>query len=225
MDGSFLQHVIENSPEYYGGVILLALIPVLIKAANSVINFYEDVRVKRVLNRIKFLSENSPNDSELANYLESMKRHEIYRVATGIETYPDKAKMLMRIFDLGIANNKELKGIYHYLTPLESKVKVSINNMDRIRIIYSFCSGLIFMFTGLCIAIYFQFSGPIEALAGSLIMFLCIFFGVLLFRDFNGFRTLTRVAAALDKLGEYAENDSDIELFRFRSNKRSESRV
>ncbi|TQF71123.1 hypothetical protein [Pseudoalteromonas luteoviolacea] len=216
MDESLLLGFIEKIPPQYTVVIIVAFIPLIIKSANSVINFYEDVRVRRVLNRIKYLSDNIANDSEVSSYLESLKCNEVFRVATGIETYPDRAKMLMRIFDLGIADNKELKGIYSYLTPLDSKVKASLSNIDRFRIVHSFVFGVILMFIGIVIAIFLQFEGPAESIIGSLTMLFFVFFGAYVFRDFRQYQTLKRVTKALIKLEQYAESESDIKLFNFR---------
>ncbi|MBQ4837365.1 hypothetical protein [Pseudoalteromonas luteoviolacea] len=215
MDSSFLLNIIEKAPAYYGVAIVVSLIPIVLKTTTSLIEFYENVHLKRFFNRIKYLADNSTNKSEVSNYLECLKCNEVFRIASGIRTYPEKSKMLMKIFELGIVENKELKSIQGYLNPSRTKIKASLNNFERIQIIYSCTAGIFLMLMGVLSAAYFQFGKPVEALFGILMMFVLMLFGGVILKDFRRYRTLVRVTSELKKMGELSEAESNIRVFSF----------
>lgn len=222
MDSSTLLSILDKAPEYSGVIIVFALLPIAIKTVGALIDFYENVHLTRFFNRVKYLSENTPNDSEASTYLESLKCNEVFRLTSGIRTYPEKSKMLMKIFEMGIADNRELRGIQTYLFPSNTKIKASLNILEKIHIIYSGAFGIILMVSGIISAVHFQFGELGESVAGIVIMFFLILFGGVVFKDYQKFMVLERVTKKLCEFGLYAEQESNISLWSFRNSRSSE---
>ncbi|MDK1285959.1 hypothetical protein [Pseudoalteromonas umbrosa] len=222
MDSSTLLSILDKAPEYSGVIIVFALLPVVVKTVSSLIDFYENVHLTRFFNRVKYLSEHAPSESEASTYLESLKCNEIFRLTSGIRAYPEKSKMLMKIFEMGIADNRELRGIQRYLFPSNTKVRASINTLEKLHIIYSGIFGVILMVSGIVSAVYFQFGELGESVAGIVIMFFLIFFGGIAFKDYQKYMVLKRVSKKLCEFELYAEQESNIDLWSFRNAKSAE---
>lgn len=162
----------------------LILIGFFIKTVRNYIVFHEEVLVKRYINRLSSLSGEVDTNSITYRYLDTLKENEIFVVASGIKTYPEKAKMLMTIYLLGVANKGELKRLSPFFTPDNDKVSIRVDFIDKIVFIYSRISMWIFFLFGfystlynivLSILITGRFS---HLIAGVVIMLICMLIGL-----------------------------------------------
>lgn len=216
MDSFITPEILKEFPLAYIITIIIALIPIVLKAVSTLINFYEDVLLRRYFNRLKYLSEHAEEHSDTFDYLKALKGNEIFRMVSGIKAYPEKSKMLMKLFKLGIADNKELKSIKEYLNPKGSKVEVTLGRTDKLTIIYSLFAGLFLMVVGIVTAISLQFESITQSLMGFYIMFVFMLIGGIIAKDYRKYRILVRVYNALKVKGELTEDYINICLFSFR---------
>jgi hypothetical protein len=219
MDSFIAPEILKDFPVFYGIAITIALITIALKSISALISFYEDVLLRRFFNRLKYLSEHAEENSDTLDYLKALKRNEIFRMVSGIKSYPEKSQMLMKIFNLGIADNKELKSIKDYLKPKKLKVEITLNKFDKFQIIYSFVAGLFMMTVGVLYALSLQFGSAGQSLAGFFIMFVFMLIGGIILKDHRKYKVLTRVYKQLENQGELIEGNSDISLFNLRKTK------
>jgi len=216
MDSFITPEILKDFPIFYGIAITIALIPLVLKTISALISFYEDVLLRRFFNRLKYLSEHAEENPDTLDYLKALKGNEIFRMVSGIRAHPEKSKMLMKIFNLGIADNKELKSIKAYLKPKDLKVEVTLDRFDKFQIIYSLIAGLFLMIVGIVFALSLQFGSAEQSMAGFFLMFVFMLIGGIILKDYRKYKVLTRVHNELDSKGELVEDNCNISLFSFR---------
>ncbi|MCI5225212.1 MAG: hypothetical protein D3918_00810 [Candidatus Electrothrix sp. AX2] len=195
--------IFQQQPIIFSIATILILIGFFIKTVRSYIGFHEEVLVKRYINRLNFLSGEVDTNSITYRYLDALKENEAFLVASGINTYPEKAKMLMTIYLLGVANKGELKRLSPFFTPDNDKVSIRVDFIDKIAFIYSRISMWIFFLFGfystlyhivLSILITGRFS---HLIAGVVIMLICMLIGLFLGKEHITLLTLLRVRKQL----------------------------
>lgn len=215
MDSLITPEIFKNVPEAYILAVVLALIPIVLKTISALINFYEDVLLKRYFNRLQFLSEHADKDTEILYYIKNVKVNEIYRMSSGISVRPEKSQLMMDIFNMGIADNKELKSIQHYLTPRESKTEITFSWFDKVLIMYSLLSGIFLMTLGIIYAISFQFEGLVNSIVGFIVMFAFMLIGGIILKDYRKYRVLYRVNQELKARNELCTSSATVSLINF----------
>lgn len=109
--------ILNANPIASSFAVAFFLISVALKVATGVISFHEEFSVQHYLKRLRSLADDTDKDSLTCRYVKALRENEVFRIASGIESYPEKAEMLMRIYLRGVANRHELKRISRYLSP------------------------------------------------------------------------------------------------------------
>ncbi|MCI5127931.1 MAG: hypothetical protein D3905_03990 [Candidatus Electrothrix sp. AS4_5] len=197
--------IFEKNPVVFSIATILILIGFFIKTVRDYVGFHEEVLVKRYINRLSFLSSEVDTNSITYRYLDALKENEAFLVASGINTYPEKAKMLMEIYLLGVASKNELKRLLPFLTPDNDKVSIRVDFIDQAAFFYSFISTLAFFSFGF----YSLFDGAAvstlvtgrfdQLIVGVVIMFICTLIGLFTGKEHITRRSLIRVSKELIK--------------------------
>lgn len=205
----------------FGIFLTAALIGVAIKIVRGLIDFYEDVLIKRYFKRLNSLKEHVEVDSTTSKYLNSLREYEVFRLASGIRVAPEKAKVLMDIYILGIASNFELKRVSPFLKPENTKILVDVNWIDKLQFTYSFIAAIFLMIAGMLIGFpYFVIGGGAESTTGLFIMVIFVMVAAIVGRDFRTYRILKRVSERLTELDMLINPDEKILWnFGYRSNR------
>ncbi|MDT3294770.1 hypothetical protein Q4Q49_03550 [Shewanella sp. SP1S1-7] len=204
----------------FGIFLTAALIGVAIKIVRGLIDFYEDVLIKRYFKRLNSLKEHVEVDSTISKYLNSLREYEVFRLASGIRVAPEKAKVLMDIYILGVASNFELKRVSPFLKPENTKILVDVNWIDKLLFTYSFIAAIFLMIAGMLIGFpYFVIGGGAESTTGLFIMVIFVMVAAIVGRDFRTYRILKRVSERLTELDMLINPDEKILWsFDYRSN-------
>ncbi len=190
--------IFQKQPIIFSIATILILIGFFIKTVRNYIGFHEEVVVKRYINRLSSLSGEVDTNSITYRYLDALKENEAFLVASGINTYPEKAKMLMTIYLLEVANKGELKRLSPFFTPDNDKVSIRVDFIDQAAFIYSFISALVFFSLGFYSALSSLVTGSFaQMIAGVVIMLIYIFIGLFLGKDHITLLTLLRVRKQL----------------------------
>ncbi len=196
MDIIIPEIVKENSFAYAIGVTF-ALFGVALKIIKGSIGIYEDALVKRYLKRLESLS-NRLEDSATTEYIKKLKESEIFRLASGINTSPEKSKMLMNIYSLDVVDNRDLKRIYSYLVPKGNLVEVTVNYFDIFFFVYSFLLAISLFILGIILWVLFAISGSgVASLSGLFVLVVFIALGLFVGRDYQTFHILKKVREQL----------------------------
>ncbi|MCI5221615.1 MAG: hypothetical protein D3924_02765 [Candidatus Electrothrix sp. AR4] len=211
MDGAILAIFNENTIAFAIASFFI-LIGAAIKTATGFLTFHEEFSVKRYVKRLDFLSKNIDTDSTTAKYINALKTNEVFRIASGIECYPEKAKMLMEVYLLDIASRSELKRLSQYLKPENDQISITVDWFDKVEFIYSFISMLALVFCGLYIGLSILITGKSgQIVAGVVIMLISIFTGSVLGRDHKTLQILIRVRKQLIRRNMVTHPDKRIE--------------
>lgn len=195
-----IPEIIKENPLTMSIALILTLIGIIIKAVKGLIDFYEEVILKRYFNRLNSLKENVKLDSTTYNYINALQENEIFRLASGIKSSPEKNNILMEIYLLGIVSNSDLKRISRYLKPDTKKIVVDVDWFDKLQFTYSFLAGAFLFLYGFIVAVfYFMIGEGIKMFSGVLTMFIFTFMTVIIGRDYKTFRILKRVKELLVK--------------------------
>ncbi|MFB2734603.1 hypothetical protein [Shewanella mangrovisoli] len=195
----------------FGIFLTAALIGVAIKIVRGLIDFYEEVLIKRYFKRLNSLKEHVDVDSTTSKYLNSLKEYEVFRLASGIRVAPEKAKVLMDIYLLGVASNVELKRVSPYLKLENTKVLVDVKWIDKLQFTYSFIAAIFLMIAGMMIGFpYFVIGGGAESTTGLFIMVIFVMVAAIVGRDFRTYRILKCVSERLTELDMLINPDEKI---------------
>lgn len=137
-----------------GITLAVSFFGVIFKTTKDGIVFYEDIFVKRYVNRLNALPEST--DTESIAYIKLLKETECFRIASGITTSPEKAIMLRKIYLLGRITRSDLKELSRYLDASNGKILITVGLADKVLFAYSFLSGC---FLTLCVYYYLIIAG------------------------------------------------------------------
>ncbi len=211
MDGAILAIFKENTITF-GIASFIVLIGAAVKTATGFLNFYEEFLVKRYTNRLDSLSKDLDTDSITSQYIKALRKNEVFRIASGIECYPEKAKMLMEIYLLGVASKGELKRLSRYFKPENNRLSITVDWCDKVIFIYSFISMLTFFSLGFHVALSSLLTGKlIQIVSGVVIMFIFMLIGIIAGRDCRVFSSLKRVRDRLLELNMLTNPNDSIE--------------
>lgn len=166
------------------GLIGLSFLLKLLKAHDYAFN-------QRSYNKIDRLTELVERNIEITDFLNQLKKCEILKFTTGINTIPAKADLLMNLFAKGSLSQKELKLIYFYIKPENGKVKFKISSFDRVNFLFSLASSMIMFVATVIITFPMILLGEITDTIAGIISFIillsCIPF---LFKEYKGYMIL-----------------------------------
>ncbi|CAE6901221.1 hypothetical protein ACOMICROBIO_NCLOACGD_01521 [Vibrio sp. B1ASS3] len=183
--------IVQNNPVVFGFCLTLSLLGATIKMVTALISFYEEVVIKRYFNRLASLSE----------YLLRLKENEVFRLASGIRVPPEKSEMLIDVYMRGLADNRELKRIQHFMKPIQGKIHIETDFIDKVQILYSFCAAMfLFLFAVILGAPSFFSENSADAVAGIFIMLAMTLTAAVVGSDFRTYRTLKRIRKRLIEL-------------------------
>lgn len=192
--------IFRGNPVVFGIAAVLILIGFFIKTVRSYVSFHEEVLVKRYIDRLSYLSGEVDTNSITYRYLDVLKENEIFLIVSGIKTYPEKAKMLIEIYLLGVVGKNELKRLSPFLAPDNKKVSIRIDYGDQLIFIYSFISMLVFFSLGFYNALSNFVTGETgRIIAGVVIMLIYTLTGLFLGKEHITLRSLIRVRKQLIK--------------------------
>jgi hypothetical protein len=108
--------------------------------------------------------------------------------------------MIMKIYLLGVADNRELKRIKQYLKPSGKKIHINVDWLDKLQFLYSFVAALFLIAIGAILdgASFVQGTGA-GSIAGLVIMTLFVIPAAVVGSDFRTHNTLKRVRLSLLK--------------------------
>lgn len=209
---TYLLGILNANPVASGFVVLFFLIGVALKVATGVINFHEEFSVQRYLKRLRSLTDDTDKDSLTYQYIKALRENEVFRIASGIESYPEKTEMLMQIYLRGVASKRELKRLAQYISPKNKQVLISVNTGDKILFAYSLFGLILFILLGIYFVLWNLFIGGwIHHIAAVVIELIMIGIGTFLGRDYNTWRILKRIRERLIELNMVANPDDSIE--------------
>ncbi|WP_332399656.1 hypothetical protein [Vibrio metschnikovii] len=119
-----LPEYIQKNTLVFSFFLALSLLGFSMKLVRTMISFYEEVLIKRYFNRLNSLLEHLSEDCRTKNYISQLKENEVFRLASGIKSSPEKSKILIEIYLSGVADNRDLKRIQRFITPLNDKVNI-----------------------------------------------------------------------------------------------------
>lgn len=207
-----IPEILKENVITFGIGLTVALVGVAVQLVKSLIDFYEEVLIKRYFKRLNSLTEHLSTESTTCKYLDALKENEIFRLASGIKASPEKTNMLMKIYLLGIVSNSELEMLSLYLKPQNMKVSIEVNWFDKFRFIYSLLAATFLLLSGIIMGSpYFVMGKGIESIAGLVIMIVFIFIAAIVGRDYRTYRVLKRVRERLIELNMVDNPDKSIQ--------------
>ncbi|EGQ8941569.1 hypothetical protein ACA689_004355 [Vibrio vulnificus] len=193
--------IVQNNPMVFGFCLTLSLLGATIKMVTALISFYEEVVIKRYFNRLASLSECIPEKTKTSEYLLRLKENEVFRLASGIRVPPEKSEMLIDVYMRGLADNRELKRIQRFMKPIQGKIHIETDFIDKVQILYSFCAAMfLFLFAVILGAPSFFSENSADAVAGIFIMLAMTLTAAVVGSDFRTYRTLKRIRKRLIEL-------------------------
>lgn len=190
----------------------IVLIAAAVKTATGFLNFYEEFLVKRYANRLDSLSKDIDTDSITSQYIKALRKDEVFRIASGIECSPEKAKMLMEVYLLDIVSRSKMKRLSPYLKPENDRISITVNWFDKTLFSYSFASTVFLFVFGLYIGYFTYFTNNgVQALAGFVVMFIFLFICRFTGRDYKTLRILREVRDRLIELNKVTNPNDSIE--------------
>lgn len=196
-----IPEILRENVITFGVGLTIALIGVAVKLVKGLIDFYEEVLIKRYFKRLNSLTEHLNTESIASKYLNVLKENEVFRLASGIKASPEKTNMLMEIYLLGVVSNSELKMLVQYLKPKNIKISLEVNWFDKLQFTYSFFAAIFLFFSGIVMGLpYFLKGKGMESIAGLFIIVVFFFIAMIVGRDYRTFLTLKRVKERLIEL-------------------------
>ncbi len=207
----FLQIIRENWIAFTLGVTF-TLISAAVQTAKGVIDFHEEISVTRYMNKLKSLLEHTDANSVMYQHIKALRENETFRIASGIDAYPEKAKLLMEIYLDGVASKNELKRLSPYLIPKNNLVSITVTKLDKFEFLYSAISKTILVTLGFLIGLLNCLtSNCFQTIAGLIFMFILMIIGMLLGRVYDTLRILRRVRERLIELDKVTNPADSIE--------------
>ncbi len=211
MNIDFLQIIRDNWIAFTLGVTF-TLISAAVQTAKGVIDFHEEISVTRYLNKLKSLLEHTNANSFVCQHINTLRENETFRIASGIDVYPEKAKLLMEIYLDGVASKNELKRLSPYLMPKNNLVSITVTKLDKFAFLYSAISKTILLTLGFCIGLLNCLTNNCsQAIAGLIFMCILTVIGILLGKEYNTLRILRRVRERLIELDKVTNPADSIE--------------
>ena len=211
MDGAILAIFKENTI-IFGIASFIVLVGAAVKTATGFFDFYEEFLVKRYANRLDSLSKDIHTDSITSQYIKALRENEVFRIASGIECYPEKAKMLMEVYLLDVASRSEMKRLSPYLKPENDRISITVNWLDKTVFIYSFSSTVFLFLYGLYVGCFTYFtSNNVQAFAGLVVMFFFISICRITGRDYKTLLVLRMARERLVELNKVTNPNDSIE--------------
>jgi hypothetical protein len=193
-----IPEILEKNTVTFAFALTFALIGVSIKVVTGLISFYEEVIIKRYFKRLNSLKEHVDESSIVCDYLVKLKDNEVFRLASGIKSSPEKNDMLMGLYLIGVADNRELKRIKQYLKPSGKKIFINVDWTDKLQFLYSLIAALFFIITGATLGGYSFVQGTgADSIAGLFLMIMFIIPAAIVGSDFRTHNTLKRVRLSL----------------------------
>lgn len=202
---------IQKNTLVFGFFLTLSLLGFSVKLVRTMISFYEEVLIKRYFNRLSSLSEHLSKDGRTKDYISQLKENEVFRLASGIKSSPEKSKILIEIYLSGVADNRDLKRIQRFIKPLNGKVNIETDFFDKFQITYSLTAALYLLISGIALGgPHFFFGNGTEVLAGIAVMTMMTVMAAVVGTDFRTYRTLKRVRNRLIDLEIVANPNSKL---------------
>lgn len=196
-----IPEIISDNTITYGVGLTIALVGVAVKAVKGLIDFYEDVLIKRYFKRLNSFSEHISTESKMYRYVNLLKENEVFRLVSGIKSSPEKSNALMDIYLLGIASNDELKRVSSYFKPHNMKVSIEVGWIEKLQFTYSLVAAIVLLFFGVLMGYsYFVLATGAEAVAGLIVMTIFMFVAMVVGKDYRTYRILKRVRSRLMEL-------------------------
>ncbi|EGR3921856.1 hypothetical protein DDN45_18045 [Vibrio cholerae] len=206
-----LPEYIQKNTLVFSSFLALSLLGFSMKLVRTMISFYEEVLIKRYFNRLNSLLEHLSEDSRTKDYISQLKENEVFRLASGIKSSPEKSKILIEIYLSGVADNRDLKRIQRFITPLNDKVNIETGFFDKIQITYSLSAALYLLISGIALGgPHFIFGNGSQVLAGMAVMTMMTVAAAVVGIDFRTYRTLKRVRNRLIDLEIVANPNSKL---------------
>jgi len=207
-----IPEIIKEHTLMYGIGVTIALIGVAIKTIKGLFELYEELVIRRYLNRLGELSKGVNTDSTASKYINILKENEVFRLASGITASPEKSVMLMDVYLLGIISNSDLKRVSLYLKPDNNLIKIKVSYIDKILFTYSYISGMFLFLSGMIMGFpYFITEPGSRSFAGLIIMIVFFFMGMVVSRDYRSFRILKGVKEKLIEKEKISNPDKSIQ--------------
>ena len=193
-----IPEIMKENAFTFGFALTFALLGVAVKVVKGLINFYEEVLIKRYFNRLNTLNEHVITDSKMSQYINSLKENEVFRLASGIKASPEKINLLMDVYILGVASNNDLKRLSPYLQPINEQVRIDVNWFDKLQFTYSLLAALSLFIMGMMLGnTYFVGAKGIDSFVGLVLMTFLLLLAAIVGKDYRTFRILKRVRARL----------------------------
>lgn len=204
--------IFKANPVVCGFAVTLVLISFAIKVATGVITFHEEFSVQRYLKRLSSLADGIDENSLTCRYVKKLKEDEAFRIASGIESYPEQADMLMKIYLLGVASKRELKRLSLYLFPKNEQISIAVHCLDKFLFAYSWFCFRLFAALSVYIVVWNSIIGTwVDVFAALIFAFILMTIGLFLLKDYKTWRILKRVRERLLELDMVANPDDSIE--------------
>lgn len=209
---TYLLGILNANPVASGFVVFCFLIGVALKVATGVINFHEEFSVQRYLKRLRSLTDDTDKDSLTYQYVKALRENEVFRIASGIESYPEKTDMLIQIYLRGVASKRELKRLSSYLFPKNEQISIAVHCVDKFSFAYSWFCIWLFVSLAVYIILWNYIIGTwVHVFAAIICAFILIATGMFLGRDYKTWRILKRARERLIELNMVANPDDSIE--------------
>ncbi|EGR0144031.1 hypothetical protein R4536_15385 [Vibrio cholerae] len=206
-----LPEFIQKNTLEFSFFLALSLLGFSIKLVRAMISFYEEVLIKRYFNRLNSLSEHLSEDSKTKDYISQLKENEVFRLASGIRSSPEKSKILIEIYLYGVADNRDLKRIQRFIKPLNGKVNIETGFFDKLQITYSLLAMFYLLISGIALGgPHFISENGSQVLAGIAVMTMMTVAAAVVGTDFRTYRTLKRVRNRLIDLEIVANPNSKL---------------
>lgn len=121
-----------SQPWMKGFVILGGVLAFILKLWRDFSDFRYSTTLKRPLERLTHLNEAAETQSELANAVRTLKHLEIFRIAFGVRTSPQRSEVLLRVFQTGKFSAAELRVAARFIEPAGDLIAVKIDLGDRV---------------------------------------------------------------------------------------------
>ncbi|NMH64913.1 hypothetical protein [Shewanella salipaludis] len=207
-----IPEIVKENTITFGIGLTVALIGVAVRVVKGLIDFYEEVFVKRYFKRLISLNEHLDEESVSGRYLKLLKENEIFRLASGVKSTPENNNILMEIYILGVASNGELKRLSQYIRSDNMKAAVEVDWFDKLQFTYSFFAAtFLFLFGMIMGSANIVMGTGVESIAGFFVMIMFILIAAVVGRDYRTYRILKRVRERLVSLNMVANPDISIQ--------------
>lgn len=191
---------LQGSPYLFSIAALILLLTAAFKLIKGLHDYYEDQHNKRLLNRINSIEPHTDQDPTTAAYLKKVKDYESFRLASGVDDSPEICDMLMKLYLNNYIPNSSLKKIYPYLKPVDDKIEIRTDFMDKFSFAYSLFGALAILVLAITYSVLLLISGFESLTPPSLLMAIILFTGFpFVGREYIAYKKLKRLRDKLIK--------------------------